>query len=135
MHDSLLILIAGFYFAFLTVFLITIMENCFNKIGFVSKFKELEQIKIGGKKGMKDYHMYVADRKHMRMETSHLRSIDNVDFILGVIIMIILILMIRDKAKKFWKKRQEIKATKRLTSKWKNVKTRDTEDLISEDTC
>ena len=84
---------------------------------------------------MKDYHMYVADRKHMRMETSHLRSIDNVDFILGVIIMIILILMIRDKAKKFWKKRQEIKATKRLTSKWKNVKTRDTEDLISEDTC
>lgn len=135
MHDSLLILIAGFYIAFLTVFLIPVMESGFNKMGFERKFKELEQIKIGEKKEMKDYHVYVADRKHMRMETFHLRSIDNVDFILGVIIMIILILAIRDKARKFWSKRNEIRASNRLTSKWIDIKTRDTEDQITEDTC
>ena len=77
----------------------------------------------------------MADRDHMREETKQMLLSDNLDFMIGVIIVIIFILVIRKKAKQFWKKREQIRATERLCSKWGKLKGKDLENKITEKTC
>ena len=48
---------------------------------------------------MKQYHIDLADRDHMREETKQMVLSDNLDFMIGIIIIIIFILVIRKKAK------------------------------------
>ena len=77
----------------------------------------------------------MADREHMVVETQHMRLNDILDFYVAVIIVIIFILVIRKKAKQFSKKREEIRLANRFTSRWIDVKNKDTEKPLTEDTC
>lgn len=100
LHDSFLTLIASFYLVFLTVFFIPALESIYNSYGgYKDNFKELDELKITGKKQLKQYHIDLADRDHMREETKQMLLSDNLDFMIGVIIIIIFILVIRKKAK------------------------------------
>ena len=71
---------------------------------------------------MKQYHIDIEDREHMNNETERLMINDSFDYYVGLIIIMIFILVIRKKAKQFWKKREEIRAANRLTAKWKVLK-------------
>lgn len=71
---------------------------------------------------MKQYHIDREDREHMINETEHLKTNDRLDYYVGLIIVIIFVLVIRKKAKQFWKKREEIRAANRLTARWKVLK-------------
>lgn len=60
---------------------------------------------------------------------------DMLDFYVAIIIVIIFILVIRKKAKQFYKKREEIRRADRLTFRWIDIKKKDTEKPLTEDTC
>ena len=64
-----------------------------------------------------------------------MRLNDLLDFYVAVIIVIIFILVVRKKAKQFIKKREEIRLANRLTSRWIDVRKKDTEKPLTEDTC
>lgn len=74
--------------------------------GFTGNVKELEEIQVSGKKEMKQYHLDQAQRVHMLREVDKMKRSDKIDFYVALLIVIVFVLVIRNKAKIFIKKRE-----------------------------
>lgn len=110
-----------FYLMFLSVFALPLIENIYVYFGFKDSVKQLDVLEVHDKKDMKQYHIDITDREHLRIETENLRLSDSLDYYVGLIIVIIIVLVIRKKYNQYKKKREKIKAVSRLTHKWKDL--------------
>ena len=81
------------------------------------------------------YLIDVDDREHMIIETEHLKTNDDIDFYIGFVIILIFGYYIRQKAQQYLMRRQKILAANRLTSRWADLKERDVDNRVTEETC
>lgn len=132
LHDSFLLIIASYYISFLTIFLLSLLQKIYCSLGYKNTFKELDEIKIFGKKEMQQYHIDTANREQMKIEEQHLRATNNLHFYIGLIIVAIFLLVIRKKVKAFLKKREDLRRFDKLASKWKILQCTDNENCCNE---
>ena len=71
-------IIASYCILYIVVFAIPGLEQFFSSCGYskVKNFKQLENFDIENKKGMKQYHIDVSNRVHMKKETKLMKCYD-----------------------------------------------------------